>query len=134
MIVCVALLEWVADLDRTVAEVAELLTPGGVFLFSVPRPQSFVRRPERVVDLAARLVGRLLDPAWARRRRYSMARPHGSAPPWREALERHGLAVASAQALAYGTSGWRARVRSNQLIFAEPKAPPGRASERDAAE
>jgi SAM-dependent methyltransferase len=118
VILCVALLEWVADIDRVVAEVGELLAPGGVFLFSVPRPQSLVRRPEPVVDLAARLAGRFSDVAWARSRRYSNARPHGSSPPWREALDRSGLVVTSTQALPYGPRGWRARVRSNLLIEA----------------
>ena len=123
VIVCVAVLEWLTDVDRAIAEIADLLSPDGVVVFSVPRPQSLFRRLDPVIDGAASLLGPVRDAGWARSRRYSAARPHGSSPPWREALKRHGLRVTSSEDLAFGTSGWRAWLLPTQLVVAARSEP-----------
>lgn len=123
VIVCVAVLEWLTDVDGAVAEIADLLSPGGVVVFSVPRPQSLFRRLDPVIDRAASLLGLVRDAGWARSRRYSAARPHGSSPPWREALTRNGLRVASSEDLASGTKGWRVWLRPSQFIVAARTEP-----------
>jgi SAM-dependent methyltransferase len=118
VVVCIAVLEWLEDLGGAVAAIAELLGPDGVVLFSVPDPRSPFRLLERIIDRIATSLATVSDDRWLRSRRYSRARPYGSAPPWRDALARNGLEVVSDEGLAFGTRGWRAALQPSRLVEA----------------
>lgn len=92
-----SVLEHIDDIEPVIAEVARLLKPGGVFVFTVPS-----------AGFHDCLVGPLLP--WGDRSRYLQRidrrcahRRYWSAQQWRDCLDRHGIDLA--EAMPYLTAG-----------------------------
>lgn len=118
LVIAVAVLEYINEIETTVASLKTLMAVDGRFLFTVPNPRSILRRWDRLqcslLALVARngfrLRPRLLD--------YETLRPHGSFVPWARALQDAHLTVLSSRPLPWKLSGIGHLLKPNLLVIA----------------
>lgn len=115
----VSVLEYQADPHAFLAEVVQLLRPGGFLLFTVPNRRSPVRRVERPVDAIAARLGRRTRVARLADRSYSSNRPFGSNVPWADALHDAGAVCREVVPIPLGDSGLRSVLHPNLLVVAD---------------
>ena len=117
IVVAIAVLEYVPDLDEVLAGLASSMRVGGTLLATYPDQRSLVRRVERPVDVVATTVGRRLGSRRLGGREYSELRPERVAD-LTTVLERAGLGLVATHKVPLGSRGVRRRLAPNRLWIA----------------
>jgi SAM-dependent methyltransferase len=122
VVVAIAVLEYVPDLQDVLTALAATLRPGGTLLATYPDQRSIIRRVERPVDLVSSAVGRRLGSRRLGGREYSELRPE-PVTDLAPVLRRAGLTVAGTRRVPLGSRGVRRRLAPNCLWIAHRGAP-----------
>jgi SAM-dependent methyltransferase len=117
VVVAIAVLEYVPDLEDVLTELAASMRTGGTLLATYPDQRSIVRRVERPVDVVSTTVGRRLGNRRLGGREYSELRPEPVAD-LAPVLRRAGLSVVEARKVPLGSRGVRRRLAPNRLWIA----------------
>jgi SAM-dependent methyltransferase len=118
LVLAVAVLEYLPDVDRHIRKLLSLTAPGGTFLFTVPNPSSIVRRIERPFDTFASAAGRILGSRRLTDRTYSSLRVNGSAVLWQDALSTCVSASITTIGLPLAATGMRSHVHPSTMVLA----------------
>jgi SAM-dependent methyltransferase len=116
LVLCIAVLEYISDVDTVIDRLIDLLQPTGHLLLTVPNPRSPYRWWEQVNDCSRRLgksIGLSVRPS-----AYLATRPHGSRVPWRRALRRRDFGIVVRRGIPRGLTGPRRWLNPNQVILA----------------
>jgi 2-polyprenyl-3-methyl-5-hydroxy-6-metoxy-1,4-benzoquinol methylase len=116
LILAIAVLEYVSDVEALLRSLTGLLRLDGVLLITVPNTRSTLRKAQRLLHeaLGSRLVASpskmLADQS------YLTIRPHGDEVPWRSAVANAGLSVDQITQIPLGPAGPRLISRPTLLV------------------
>lgn len=116
LILAIAVLEYVTDVDGLLQNIARLLGDGGLFLMTVPVQRSAFRRLQRCVHCAIALTHCRRAPKRLADQSYLGIRPHGDQVPWQHAAATAGLVIAGVRFIPLAPTGIRRLVRPTQLV------------------
>jgi SAM-dependent methyltransferase len=122
VVVSIAVLEYVPDLEEVLAALAGSMRSGGTLLATYPDQSSIVRRVERPVDLVSTTIGRRLGSRRLGGREYSELRP-APVDDLAPVLRRAGLSVVATHKVPLGARGLRRRLAPNRLWIARRCGP-----------
>jgi SAM-dependent methyltransferase len=117
LVMAVSVLEYVEDVRATIAGMATCVRRDGLVLFTVPDPDSPVRRVERPVDWVSARVGPRLGVQRLAERSYSSTRPNGSRAVWRAALDEVSGKIIERRGLPLGLGGVRSLFRPSEVVL-----------------
>jgi 2-polyprenyl-3-methyl-5-hydroxy-6-metoxy-1,4-benzoquinol methylase len=122
LVLAIAVLEYIADVDGVVQQLADMMTNDGRLVILVPNPRSVLRILRGTAHAAKRAAGRIRPVSRGQALHYMDIRPHGSRVPWRQALRKAGLSPISIQPLPFGVDGWGRHFAPSTVVVARSSA------------
>lgn len=116
VVLAIAVLEYLADPQQVLAELADHMRAGGRLVLTVPNERSWFRRVENLAGSLGAGTGSMLRWERLRNRAYASTRPHGNRVPWWAGADAGGLILERMVPLALASSGLMSHVTATQIV------------------